>query len=412
MRALYWALRELVDGRLPGKALAVILAVTLLHGLLLLVATLTNRRWRWVRPGALASSTLAVVLTGVLLAASRARMRNLLVTDELFTDPSDRWGQTLETWSLVSQARFLVGAVVAATLAAVVFSILREGSLPFRRRLWLFGSVAVPISLVAMFVRGLRVSPDCWDGYADLAMRISWLMDAAARGNEITQLAKLTLAAGAVAAIAWFCVLAVRDAKRGLLVSRLDVFGASGVLGLGIFAVLAARPFAHDARHSIPAASLLNWCYVDRALAEQLPEGAPSSVALEAPLVELQGRKASVDGMPAAGPAELQQTLANKHELWHLINPDQSDAVLTVAVATAAGQPLERMLPWLEAIRHSGFDRVGALCRVAPAPVTHTATLGTLVHRRCTIHVLTRLPTAGEEAEHGTWGQWIRQYAP
>ena len=231
-------------------------------------------------------------------------------------------------------------------------------------------------------------------------------MEAVNYANQTFTMTKHVLVGLIIVGAGWLSFHAIRDAKRGTYASRLKILYASTSLMLGVIAYFGTRAHAFDAYHLLP--QIIGCDYkIDPKLRPLLPVGPPQECS-EVPLVQFLTDQVTVDGTAIRDPLELENILQSKFNLWHEINPGYSDAFITVGIVAADGRDIAPMLPWLEAVKRSGFKLVGALYTIAPKTVTATATLGNLTRERCGLQLIARIPTKDVPRGLSTWGDVVR----
>ncbi len=401
-------LETLVNDSWTGGFLAGSLAITLLACGTLVVVTLLRRQWRWLWIGTLTVSCIAVLLAGANIALCRIDLVTLLTPERILAslDPSQQARLVAEAHSCTIVTRQFSGIVVGSAMGVLALSRLRFQPMSQRARLAFVCVAAFSLTAIGAFVREGRLLSGPESGHSEPSDIAVLFGDLVSYANQAFAVTKHALVGLSILGAVWLSLHAVRDARRGAHASRLGILGASALLALGVVAYAGTRAHAHDAYHLLSPIDA-NSCYVDKKLLPLLPVG-PAQECSEGPLVQFLLDQVSVDGSLVSGPLELENVLRGKSDLWHELNPGHKDASLTVAIAAADGREAAPMLPWLEAVKRSGFTRVGALYTISPKPVTATATLGVLTRERCCLQLVARVPTKEEGKALGSWGDLMR----
>jgi hypothetical protein len=386
MASLLFRLKELVRDSLPGSAVAIAMGAALLLGLALVVAMVRRRHSPWLLFGVLAGEA---ALFGAAACAIELAQHDLFVLVVLRTfdlDPSQRARMVAEALSQIVETQYFASRVSVVVLALAAVALWRERPRHWWHRfLWLGLSLAA-ITLGTILVRdqGWHFGSSCPEYALEPNCKTRLLWEALLEGARVIRIGKGALwAVGAMATLGlgW---LSIRDTKRGLVASRRAVLGTSALLGLGALATVSTRAKAFDGAHPLPPL----WdgddqCSLAKTDVAALPRGPRDCATIDGPVVEIQGARVTVDGITMANPSELEQTLSNKRNLWHQINPFGKNGYRTVRVAAAREKAMGDVWPWIESARRAGFDQIAVVYKVEPPTVAHTATAGELSRVRC-----------------------------
>ena len=131
--------------------------------------------------------------------------------------------------------------------------------------------------------------------------------------------------------------------------------------------LVAAAPLARENAHPVPARAQARAASFGH-FAVSPPRLRGNDDVPEAPEIHL-GDAVTMDGMPLADVAELEELLRRKRELWESFHPNRPFPAIVRVAADRLASP-ERLRRWLGAVRRAGFDHATLLLSVS-VPFEH-----------------------------------------
>jgi hypothetical protein len=213
----------------------------------------------------------------------------------------------------------------------------------------------------------------------------------------------------AVAAIGWIVAAGACLRARERTFGRLAGLGAGGVFILGVLAFVATRRMAYDAHNPIPIDPIdPRGCPVTVFDPRTLPVvegGEPDSPAQ---ILELRRGEALLDTVSAPEPAELDEMLRRRRDLWVQVNHRPTSGMPSVRIVAPEILGTVEVAIWLRAIEEhlgGGFILVG----VEPERRFSTRTLGELSGTPRCSGIPVQLDPAGPSlTSYPTWGDVAR----
>jgi hypothetical protein len=381
MRVLEHRVRELVGGFPIGWALVAAIAIALALCLALIVALLRRRHQRSLLVALMTALGFVFVVAGAALYVAQGMMMDFV--NAPLTEVGDQSQRGRFVATVVSEVLLIV--YFACSAAMIVLPLVAIGSWytrPFA--LWQrLTVVAVPLLLVAAWValRWAKHASASWGGCVDPQDKARLTWETLVEAREAVGWGKAILwSLGGISALG-LALLALRDARRGVVAARRSVAASTALLLLGLIAAAGSRARGYDAAHLL--VPLGEQCPVGQVSISDLPSGPTKFPRGDLPTVEVWREHYTLDGLPLSNPEELQKILVSKRELWRALNPTQGGKLHTVRFVAQRQELVVGMLRWISAAQRAGFDELAVLYRATSESRVHTRTLGAVTRRRC-----------------------------
>lgn len=387
-------IEALIDGELLGWWLAAAMAATCLGCLW----ALHGARARSAVMATLGSAALTFVLGVVRVERDRAKLGELVLGTPQ-GDPSRRARLIAEAANRIYYTLVLTPPVLTLVMGLLVCVLVRKRAITPGRT----------VAIAAAILVGLSMTEVWWTfDHSQCGFHCS----SEARYEEVANIAQALrtgrFAVAAVACLIW--VFALVRWRREVMHAATPLLARAGtaLLGLGLFAFVAARGMRWDSWHLMPFdAPNVGACYASADHEAELPLASPDCVAQDAPLLDFSLDAASIDGELLTRPEEVTELLQRKADLWRQINPGQSFPGTFMVQAPGRARPTE-LLPWLSAAQHAGFSRLAVYMR-APLITLSTKTLGTLHKQRCCVRTIALSNSAAIAlSRYPTWSDVAR----
>jgi hypothetical protein len=381
MRALEHKLRELVNGFPIGWALVAAMAIALALCFALIVALLRRQHERkWLVALMMALGSVFIVAGAALCVAQGMIMGFVNAPSTEIVDQSQLGRLVATAVSDVLLIVYFAGNAAMIVLPIVAFASWYTRPFALWQRLTV---VAVPLLLVAVWAAlgWAKHASASWGGCVDPQEKARFAWETLVEAREAVGWAKAALwSLGGISALG-LGLLALRDARRGMVAARRSVVASSALLLLGLIAAAASRASGYDAAHLL--VPLGEECPVGQVSISELPSGPTRLPRGDLPTVEVWREHYTLDGFTLSSPEEFQKILVSKRELWRALNPKQGGKLHTVRFVAERQERVAGMQRWISAAQRAGFDEMALLHRATPEVLVHTRTLGAVTRRRC-----------------------------